>query len=138
MSRGRVLTLALVCVVGVVALAAISYLGRLGFQDDTPVVRVSRERFERKVYAEGYLKASTLELDPGERASLALGLERVSLELAARFATDALCESYFGWDPERFPSAGEHDRVRARGQLSLYHQARRTRGERLAALDAAP
>ena len=46
------------------------------------------------------------------------GVERVSLELAARFARDALEETYFGWNP-RFGSRGDHNLLRARGQLSL-------------------
>ena len=58
------------------------------------------------------------------------GLERVSLELCARFAADALDESHFAWDSEAFPTAGEHNLYRARGQLSLHHQARETRSER--------
>jgi hypothetical protein len=51
-----------------------------------------------------------------------LGVEWVSLELAARFAPTPCFESYFGWDPARFPGRGEHNLVRARGQWSL-HQA---------------
>ncbi|MFT5441349.1 MAG: Ser/Thr protein kinase RdoA (MazF antagonist) [Myxococcota bacterium] len=67
---------------------------------------------------------------PKEISSLAWGLEIVSLELCARFATDALRESYFGWDNQRFQSAGEHNRSRARGQFDLYRQARDTHTER--------
>ncbi len=55
-----------------------------------------------------------------ERASLLHGLEWITLELAARFAADALAESYFGWDRARFPAAGEHNLLRARGQWSLH------------------
>ncbi len=44
---------------------------------------------------------------------------QICLELAARFAADALAESYFGWDRERFASASEHNLLRARGQLHL-------------------
>ncbi len=76
-----------------------------------------------------YLDALEIELEPAERRSLALGVERISLELAARFAADALRESYFGWDATRFSSAGEHNLVRARGQLSLSRQARDARDE---------
>ena len=81
--------------------------------------------------AEGYLEALPFPLSPQERLSLADGLERIALELAARFAADALAERYFGWDPKRFESRGHHNLVRARGQLSLYRQARATRDERL-------
>lgn len=65
-----------------------------------------------------------------EISSLVWGLEIVSLELCARFATDALRESYFGWDNERFQSAGEHNRSRALGQFDLYRQARETHTQR--------
>jgi Ser/Thr protein kinase RdoA (MazF antagonist) len=84
--------------------------------------------------AEGWLGALGFPLLAGELESLALGLERIALELAARFAADALVESYFGWDPARFASRGEHNLLRARGQLSLFRQARETRSERQRAL----
>lgn len=45
----------------------------------------------------------------------------ISLELAARFCTDALEESYFRWDEQRFESASEHNLLRARVQLALAH-----------------
>jgi Ser/Thr protein kinase RdoA (MazF antagonist) len=81
--------------------------------------------------AEGYLGALPFSLSAAERASLVLGLERISLELTTRFAADALAESYFGWDPARFPAAGEHNLMRARAQLALWEQARDTRAERM-------
>jgi Ser/Thr protein kinase RdoA (MazF antagonist) len=81
--------------------------------------------------AEGYLDAAPFPMQDAERGSLALGLERISLELATRFATDALVESYFGWDPARFPAPGEHNLQRARAQLALWEQARDTRSERM-------
>lgn len=43
----------------------------------------------------------------------------IALELAARFCADALDESYFGWDGQRFATAGEHNLARARSQLAL-------------------
>ena len=54
-----------------------------------------------------------------ERACLGAGIERICLELAARFAADALNETYFGWDPAVAPGRGEHNLLRARGQLAL-------------------
>jgi Ser/Thr protein kinase RdoA (MazF antagonist) len=87
--------------------------------------------------AEGYLGSLSLDLDAAELASLAEGLERISLELAARFAADALNETYYAWDPECFASAGEHNLIRARGQLSLHAQALETRSQRLDFLLAA-
>jgi hypothetical protein len=61
----------------------------------------------------------------------------MSLLLAARFAADALDESYFAWDPQRFASRGEHNRVRAAGQLSFYRQAEDARPELVRVLRSA-
>ncbi len=69
-------------------------------------------------YREGFERKLTTE----ERTALLLGVEWVSLELAARFAADAVFESYFGWDPSKFAGRGEHNLVRARGQWSLHEQ----------------
>ena len=96
--------------------------------EDSPQARFDLALF--RAATEGYLSSLTLEFAPGERESLLLGLERISLELSARFATDALQEQYFGWDDRNYPTAGEHNLVRARGQLSLYAQARAARDER--------
>ena len=49
-------------------------------------------------------------------------------------AADAIFESYFGWDRARFPAAGEHNLLRARGQFALFEAALTTRGERAALL----
>lgn len=83
---------------------------------------------------EGYAASAVLDITPEERHGLLLGVEWIPLELAARFAADALVESYFGWDPERFPGRGEHDLVRARGQMGVFRAAVATRGRRERAL----
>jgi hypothetical protein len=44
----------------------------------------------------------------------------IMVELAARFTTDALNESYFGWSPDAFPDRSTHNQVRAAGQLDLH------------------
>jgi len=44
----------------------------------------------------------------------------IMVELAARFATDALRESYFGWNPDLFADRSAHNQVRAAGQLELH------------------
>jgi Ser/Thr protein kinase RdoA (MazF antagonist) len=72
-----------------------------------------------------------------ERQGLLLGVEWISLELAARFAADALLESYFGWDAIRFAGRGEHNLVRARGQWSLHQALIATRAARAAILAGA-
>ena len=74
---------------------------------------------------------------PTEREALTYGLEWITLELAARFAADALHERYFGWDPARFAARGEHNLVRALGQWSLHGQVVATREERRAAIRCA-
>lgn len=69
---------------------------------------------------EGYRAGLGRGLNGDERQALLLGPDWISVELAARFAADALAESYFGWSPDKFPSRGDHNLVRARGQLSLH------------------
>ena len=58
MTRGKIWTLTSVSVVGIAALAfTLPRLDRLRWDDGVPVVRVARQDFVRRVYAEGYLKA---------------------------------------------------------------------------------
>jgi Ser/Thr protein kinase RdoA (MazF antagonist) len=79
---------------------------------------------------EGYTAAIGRPLSKDERLALLGGVEWISIELASRFATDALDESYFGWDPGRHASRGEHNLVRARGQLSLHDALVKCRSKR--------
>jgi Ser/Thr protein kinase RdoA (MazF antagonist) len=83
---------------------------------------------------DGYRAGLGRALGADERRALVLGVEWVSLELAARFAADALAESYFGWNASRFPGRGEHNLVRARGQWSLHQTLVATRDARAAML----
>lgn len=71
--------------------------------------------------------AGGFRLEPAERASIVLGFETISMELAARFAVDAWEDHYFGWDRLRYASRRDHDRARARSQLSLARSVRRDR-----------
>lgn len=64
-----------------------------------------------------------------EIASIALGTETIALELASRFATDAIEDRYFGWDAARFASRAEHNRARAASQLALARSVRARRTE---------
>ena len=75
----------------------------------------------------GYQQFRPLSLQMRER--IVPGVERICLELAARFAADALNESYFGWDSAVAPGRGEHNLLRARGQLALALEVRRLRGD---------
>jgi Ser/Thr protein kinase RdoA (MazF antagonist) len=79
---------------------------------------------------EGYKQGLDRPLAAAERTALLLGVDWVSLELAARFAADAVFESYFGWDPTKFAGRGEHNLLRARGQWSLHEALTATRTQR--------
>jgi Ser/Thr protein kinase RdoA (MazF antagonist) len=79
---------------------------------------------------EGYAAAIGRDLGTDERLGLVLGVEWISLELASRFAADALNESYFGWNPRSYQTRGEHNLARARGQLALHHAFADCRRER--------
>lgn len=76
---------------------------------------------------EGYASGAG-DVRPQEWEAVVPGLERIALELASRFARDALEESWFGWDP-RFGGRGEHNLVRAEGQAALARQVREARVE---------
>ena len=97
--------------------------------EDEPEAEFDAEIFEASAAA--WREAVDLELGRPELESLAHGIERLALELATRFATDVLEERYFGWNPDLFESAAEHNLQRARGQFSLHDQALESRGERL-------
>ncbi len=67
----------------------------------------------------GYASTARGLVERPESEALIDGLATICVELAARFAADALLERYFGWDPSRHPSRGAHNLMRARGQWSL-------------------
>ena len=93
--------------------------------------------FDLEIFAaslEGWLGALFEPPTLAERHALVHGVEWISLELSARFAADALNERYFGWDRGRFPAAGEHNLLRARGQWALHLAAVDTREGRAALL----
>ncbi len=69
--------------------------------------------------AQGYAENSEGFIEPGEWQAFIDGTQTVLVELAARFCTDALNESYFGWNPDKFATRGEHNEARARNQLKV-------------------
>lgn len=75
----------------------------------------------------GYRSVRRWTREEGE--NLVNGIERIAIELAARFCRDIFEDRYFGWDPARFPSRREHNLFRARGQLKLAVSVRRQRTE---------
>ena len=82
--------------------------------EDAPTASFSLPLFEAAL--EGYAHHARHFLTHDERQALVAGIETLYLELTARFAADALAESYFGWDAARFATRGEHNLVRARNQ----------------------
>ena len=93
--------------------------------EDATDCAVSPERVGLAV--SGYASAARHLVEPVEAEAIVDGLATICVELAARFAADALLERYFGWDPSRHPSRGAHNLVRAQGQWSL---ARSVLGDR--------
>jgi Ser/Thr protein kinase RdoA (MazF antagonist) len=68
---------------------------------------------------EGYRQGAPGLLSAAEWQAIPDATLSIALELAARFAADALNESYFAWDRQRFDSASQHNLARARAQLAL-------------------
>lgn len=93
--------------------------------------------FDLELFAaalEGYAEAAEGLLLAEEASVLVEATMTIQLELAMRFAADALNERYFGWNPERFATRGEHNLLRARNQLACATllQARRTEAVQIA------
>ena len=63
----------------------------------------------------GYAAGIGGRVPAAERAAIPGAVQLIACELAARFCADALEERYFGWDRQRFGSAGEHNLQRAPG-----------------------
>lgn len=72
----------------------------------------------------GYAREAWGFLTEEEWRALPAATLTITVELAARFAADALLENYFGWDAERYGTAGEHNQVRAHSQVSLAQSIR--------------
>jgi len=53
----------------------------------------------------------------------------ITLELTVRFLTDAMEESYFAWDPQRYPDSRSHNLARAEGMLQLSRSIKAQRWE---------
>ena len=85
--------------------------------EDSAEANFSIERFRHAL--EGYRLGTPTLLSENEWRSVPDATLSIAIELAARFAADALDESYFRWDPERFASASQHNRARAQAQLQL-------------------
>lgn len=67
---------------------------------------------------EAYADGARDFIEDDEIRMIAPAILEVHLELAIRFLTDALEETYFSWESERYSTQGEHNLARARGQLA--------------------
>jgi Ser/Thr protein kinase RdoA (MazF antagonist) len=85
--------------------------------EDAPRAELSVPLFEAAI--RGYAREAQGLLTPPEWSAIADAALTITVELAARFCTDALAESYFGWDRQRYGSASDHNQARTRCQLSL-------------------
>lgn len=85
--------------------------------EDAASVRFRADLFAAGI--EGYAAIASALLSVEEREALVLAVETIASELACRFCSDALEESYFGWNPAKFASRSEHNLARARSQLAL-------------------
>ena len=82
--------------------------------EDAPEGQFDFDFFEAALT--GYAQASYDWLQAEEAAQFVTATQTIFIELAMRFAADALNETYFGWNPERFASRAEHNLLRARNQ----------------------
>lgn len=85
--------------------------------EDSPAAALSIERV--RLALEGYRSAAPRLLSAGEWQAIPNATLAIAIELAARFAADAVNESYFSWNRQRFASASAHNLVRAGAQLAL-------------------
>jgi len=67
---------------------------------------------------DGYAEVAAGWITAKESGAIVAGTLTIYVELAARFCADALRETYFGWDAQRFSSRSAHNQVRAESQLT--------------------
>ncbi len=84
--------------------------------EDSTKTGFSLDFFEGAV--NGYASATRDWISNAEVDAIVPATYTILVELSARFCADALTETYFGWDPSRFPSRSVHNQVRAEGQLT--------------------
>jgi len=85
--------------------------------EDTEGLIFDKERYERAY--RGYIENAPFLTDE-EKASIPQGLLLITLELSARFITDACEQSYFRLQESKYTSLYEQNKQKAQGQLSLY------------------
>jgi len=90
-------------------------------EDNLADIRFDLDIFEAS--ARAWLAAGP-SLTRAERDNLVPGIERICLELSARFCADAIQQCYFKENRTRFPEPGAHNLHRASGQFRLAESVR--------------
>lgn len=103
--------------------------------EDVPAAGFRQDFFAAAVL--GYASVRRGELTTAEWQSFLPATLTITIELASRFARDAFEEVYFGWNPDSFADRSTHCRVRAAGQLALFHSLQSQYSQAMQALDAA-
>jgi len=75
----------------------------------------------------GYVAGADGLLTPIEAEGIVGAVERIALELAARFCADIVEQTYFAWDQDQYESAWQHHTLRAQAQLNFALSAARQR-----------
>lgn len=86
-----------------------------GLHEDNPENVFNTEIYEHAM--RGF--DETLPLSAEERGLVIQATRMITLELAARFATDVINDNYFGWNNQRYDSRRAHNAARALGQVQL-------------------
>ena len=87
------------------------------YREDDPSIYFDPEIFEAGLM--GYFSAAKNIWTDQEKGALVSAVATICFELSSRFLGDALNESYFGYDAERYNSRGEHNLARAKSQWAL-------------------
>ncbi len=87
-----------------------------GGQEDDPNNTFHLEHYTAAL--EGILES--IQLSEEEQKLIPQAVKMITLELAARFATDIVNDNYFGWDDTRYTSRRDHNIARAIGMIALY------------------
>jgi hypothetical protein len=95
-------------------------------EDDPSKVFFDVDIFESSV--RGWL-SQNIELTDGEKRYIPEGIERICLELSARFCADALQNNYFRENRTKFPQIGRHNLHRALGQFRLAQSVKKQRNQ---------
>lgn len=86
-----------------------------GKEEDDPHNTFSLDMFQEAI--RGYL--GVMPLNRREKEYIFLAVRMITLELAARFATDVVNDAYFGYDASRYPTRIAHNSVRAYSMAQL-------------------